>query len=121
MTPWHNSLEINHLGRALVCTGKGLVITSYSIHYTKLYDINLSFAQSMKKAKEIGIRQISGCPRSKIFMLFITESVFLTIVSFILAFIFLKLAYLFISKYDVTGIAYSLFLPAFIGIALTVV
>ncbi len=81
--------------------------------------INLSFAQSMQKAKEIGIRQISGSSRGRIFGMFITESVLLMIISFSLSFSILKLISLFVPvQYDLSGIIHALFSPLFMGVAL---
>ena len=80
--------------------------------------INLSFAQSMRKAKEIGIRQISGSPRIKIFLLFITEAILMTLTAFMLAILGLWIAMSFLaSTYEISGIIENLFSPVFIGVA----
>ena len=81
--------------------------------------INLSFVQSLQKAKEIGIRQTLGSSRIRIFAMFVTESTLLTSVSFILAFFILKITSLVLPvQYDISGIIHALFSPVFIGVAL---
>ena len=47
--------------------------------------INISIADSLKRAKEVGVRKISGGSRSQIIMLFLSESAILCLIAFILA------------------------------------
>jgi len=47
--------------------------------------INISIANSLKRAKEVGIRKITGGSRSRIIMQFLSESAILCVISFILA------------------------------------
>jgi len=76
--------------------------------------INLSFAQSMQKAKEIGIRQISGSSRKRIFLMFVSESIIVTSVSFLMAMAVLKVVSLLTTTYDTSAIMNILYSPAFI-------
>ena len=47
--------------------------------------INISIADSLKRAKEVGVRKISGGSRYEIIMLFLSESASLCLIAFILA------------------------------------
>lgn len=49
--------------------------------------INLSTARSMERAKEVGIRKVSGAHNKQIFFQFIGESVILSVISLLLSFI----------------------------------
>ena len=49
--------------------------------------INLSTAQSSKRAKEVGLRKVVGSTRIKLIIQFISESILTTLISFILAII----------------------------------
>lgn len=49
--------------------------------------INLSTARSMERAKEVGIRKVTGAHNKQIFFQFIGESVILSIISLLLSFI----------------------------------
>ncbi len=48
--------------------------------------INLSTARSMERAKEVGIRKVSGAFRGQVFWQFISESAFITITALVLSF-----------------------------------
>jgi len=62
-----------------------LVVLSAAFNYT-----NLSTAQALSRAREVGIRKVIGARRYQIFLQFIGESVTMTLLSFILAFIFYR-------------------------------
>jgi putative ABC transport system permease protein len=47
--------------------------------------MNLSTARSSKRAKEIGIRKVVGCLRNQLIAQFLSESIFITVIAFILA------------------------------------
>ncbi len=81
--------------------------------------INLSWAQNMRKIKEIGIRQISGSSRSKIFMMFICESMFLTFVSFLLALILFEISSNIFTNHNLSNISSVIYSPLFISLAFT--
>lgn len=48
--------------------------------------INLSMAQSLKRAKEIGVRKVVGSERIQLIKQFLSESFFLSLLSFLIAF-----------------------------------
>ncbi len=54
--------------------------------------INISIANSLKRAKEVGIRKISGGSRGHIIMQFINESFILCFVSFLLSLVLLNMS-----------------------------
>ena len=61
-----------------------IVMLSACLNYT-----NLSLARQLTRAKEVGIRKVSGAGRRQIFIQFITESVLLSLLSLIISFIIL--------------------------------
>ena len=80
--------------------------------------INLSKAQGLQRAKEIGIRQINGSSRKKILSIFIIESVLITFLSFLLAIAGVRVASsLFIPNYNFGAILNILYSPAFLILA----
>lgn len=76
-----------------------LVVLSAAFNYT-----NLSTAQSLSRAREVGIRKIIGARRNQIFLQFIGESVTMALLAFVLAFVLYRsiLIPLFFSLHDVT-------------------
>ncbi len=68
--------------------------------------INLATAQSVNRAKEIGVRKVLGSSRSQILKQFLNETAVITTISVLLAFLFSKLALPFIS--NLTGKQLSL-------------
>ncbi len=62
-----------------------LVVLSAAFNYT-----NLSTAQALSRAREVGIRKVIGARRHQIFLQFIGESVTLALLAFILAFVFYR-------------------------------
>lgn len=63
-----------------------MIMLSACFNYT-----NLSIARALSRAKEIGIRKVSGAFRQQIFLQFITESVVISLLSLIAAFGILQL------------------------------
>ena len=63
-----------------------MIMLSACFNYT-----NLSIARALTRAKEIGIRKVSGAFRTQIFMQFITESIVMSLLSLIAAFGILQL------------------------------
>jgi putative ABC transport system permease protein len=61
-----------------------IVMLSACLNYT-----NLSVARSLTRAKEVGIRKVSGATRRQIFAQFITESVLMSFIALILSFFLL--------------------------------
>ncbi len=49
--------------------------------------INLSTARSLERAKEVGIRKVSGAIRGQVFWQFICESAFITLIALLLSFL----------------------------------
>ncbi len=63
-----------------------LILLSACFNYT-----NLSIARSLYRGKEVGIRKVAGARRFSVFIQFIIESLILSLISFALAFVLLKL------------------------------
>ncbi len=63
-----------------------IILISACFNYT-----NLSIARSLKRAKEVGIRKVSGALRKQIFFQFIIESVLIAFFALILAFVMMEL------------------------------
>lgn len=61
-----------------------IVMLSACLNYT-----NLSVARSLTRAKEVGIRKVSGATRKQIFFQFITESVLMSFIALIISFFLL--------------------------------
>ena len=53
--------------------------------------VNLTLARSLDRAKEVGIRKVSGALKRHVMLQFLTESVWVSILAFCLAFILLRL------------------------------
>ncbi len=75
-----------------------LVVLSAAFNYT-----NLSTAQALSRAREVGIRKVIGARRYQIFLQFIGESVTMALMAFILAFVFYRaiLIPLFLNLHDI--------------------
>jgi len=75
-----------------------LVVLSAAFNYT-----NLSTAQALSRAREVGIRKVIGARRYQIFLQFIGESVTMTLLAFLLAFVLYRgvLVPLFLNLHDV--------------------
>ena len=63
-----------------------LILITACINYT-----NLSIARALNRAKEIGIRKVIGANRGNIFIQFISESIALSLIALIIAYIILYL------------------------------
>jgi len=57
--------------------------------------VNLSFAKSLNRFKEIGIRKVVGAKRRQLFFQFIIESIIVAFISFILAVVILQILSIF--------------------------
>ncbi len=75
-----------------------LVVLSAAFNYT-----NLSTAQALSRAREVGIRKVIGARRYQIFLQFIGESVTMALLAFAFAFVFYRaiLIPLFFSLHDI--------------------
>lgn len=70
------------LGLAILA---GLIIVCAAFNYT-----NLSAARALTRTKEVGVRKVMGAKRGQLTFQFVVESVILSMVSLVLAFIFLQ-------------------------------
>ena len=64
-----------------------LVMVSACFNYT-----NLSIAKSIKRAKEVGVRKVAGAMKSQLFFQFLTESIIMALLSFVIALIIVVFA-----------------------------
>jgi putative ABC transport system permease protein len=64
----------------------GIVMLTSCFNFT-----NLSIARSLKRAKEIGVRKVTGAARWQIFIQFLSESIVVSLCALVLAFVFLLL------------------------------
>jgi putative ABC transport system permease protein len=76
--------------------------------------MNLSTAQASKRAKEVGIKKIGGSSRGMLIAQFITEACFLSMVSLVLAIVFIKAALPFVSDFLKIELTLNLFENAYI-------
>lgn len=74
------------------------VIAGFILIIACINFMNLSTAKSEKRAKEVGIRKVVGVTKTGLIMQFIFESIFLSIISFILAIIIAYLTMPFFGK-----------------------
>jgi len=81
-----------------------LIILIASINF-----MNLSTAQSSKRAKEVGIKKVSGSSRGMLIWQFISESIILTFLSLIIAILVIKLALPFFNNLLEVQLDFSLF------------
>ncbi len=132
--------EIGKTGSATVVWGL-LIIAILIIVIAWVNYINLSTAKSLERAKEVGVRKVTGATKQQLIRQFLTESFIINIVALLIALLFvllvqnsfnsliqhqLSLSYLFqkgLSGYNITiallililaGIVVSGFYPAFI-------
>jgi len=80
--------EIGKTGSAAVVWGL-LVIALFIIVIAWVNYINLSTAKSAERAREVGVRKVSGASRSQLIRQFLSESFFINIISLGLAFLFI--------------------------------
>ncbi|MBS1620941.1 MAG: ABC transporter permease [Bacteroidetes bacterium] len=84
--------------------------------------VNLSTARSMERAKEVGIRKVSGAHKKQIFWQFIGESMILSVISLLLSF---GLAALLLPSFNQLADRqldlYSMFSPFIIGLAILII
>lgn len=62
-----------------------IILISACFNYT-----NLSIARSLKRGKEVGIRKVNGASRFQVFAQFIVESVIISMLSLVFAYVLLK-------------------------------
>ncbi len=132
--------EIGNVGSSTVVWGL-LIIAALIIIIAWVNYINLATAKSLERAKEVGVRKVSGATRSQLIRQFLTESFMLNVVALLIALLIvtlmqksfnsliqhqLSLSYLFregLNGYNVTaalltliaaGILVSGFYPAFV-------
>ena len=132
--------EIGKTGSATVVWGL-LIIAILIIVIAWVNYINLSTAKSLERAKEVGVRKVTGATKQQLIRQFLTESFIINIIALLIALLFvllvqnsfnsliqhqLSLSYLFqkgLSGYNITiallililaGIVISGFYPAFV-------
>jgi len=67
------------------------IIAAFILLIACINFMNLSTARSEKRAKEVGVRKVSGAHRGSLIMQFISESVLLSLVSFIIAIVLVEI------------------------------
>jgi putative ABC transport system permease protein len=77
--------------------------------------MNLATARSARRAKEVGIRKVSGATRSKLIMQFYGESVMLTLISVIVAIILVKIFIGPFNHLSAKDLEFRLFNPAILA------
>jgi len=82
--------------------------------------INLSTAQSIQRAKEVGVRKVLGSSRSALVVLFLTEACVLTFFACILALLLVRPALYAFRDFIPAGINFHMFDPAMIVFLLLV-
>lgn len=81
-----------------------LIIVIASINF-----MNLSTAQSSKRAKEVGIKKVSGSSRGLLIWQFIIESIILTFISLILAIVIIKFSLPFFNNLVNSNLEFNFF------------
>jgi len=82
--------EIGKTGSATVVWGL-LIIAVLIIVIAWVNYINLSTAKSMDRAKEVGVRKVAGATRQQLIRQFLTESLIINIIAFLIALILVLL------------------------------
>jgi len=74
--------------------------------------INLSTAQSIQRAKEIGVRKVLGSSKSKLVLQFLTETAVLTLLAVLLSVVLVKPVITVFSYYIPRGVTFHAFEPS---------
>jgi ABC-type antimicrobial peptide transport system permease subunit len=74
--------------------------------------INLSTAQSIRRAKEVGVRKVLGSSRTSLVFQFLTETLLLTVFAIVLAVSLVKPVLTAFSAFIPTGVTFNLFNPS---------
>lgn len=87
--------------------------------------MNLSTAQSSRRAKEVGIKKIAGSSRGMLIIQFLSESFFLSLLSLVIALIFIKISLPYFNNLLGTTLVLSLFtdwytIPLLLGFTVVV-
>jgi len=77
--------EIGATGSATVVWGL-LIVALFIVVIAWVNYINLSTARSVERAKEVGIRKVSGASRAQLIRQFLAESLFINIIALLIAF-----------------------------------
>lgn len=82
--------------------------------------INLSTAQSVQRAKEIGVRKVMGSGRGNLVLQFLTETAIVTTLAVIVAVLLVNPAMGLLTDYIPTGVKFHPFAPANLGFLLSI-
>jgi putative ABC transport system permease protein len=83
--------EIGKTGSATVVWGL-FIIALFIIAIAWINYINLSTARSVERAKEVGVRKVTGATRSQLIRQFLVESFIINLLAFVLAMVLVMLA-----------------------------
>ena len=89
-----------------------IILVVASINYT-----NLSIASSLNRAKEVGLRKVTGATRAKICVQFLTESVFFALLSLVFAYVLIESIIPQLNNYFEIAIGISYFDTNFLMVA----
>lgn len=73
--------------------------------------MNLSTAQSSKRAKEVGIKKISGSTRGMLIVQFLTETIILSFIALIFAIVIVKITLPYFNNLLASNLVLNLFIP----------
>lgn len=81
-----------------------LILILASVNY-----MNLSTARSMKRAREVGLRKVVGSKHSQLIFQFLSESVLITFIAFLLSGVFTQLSLPWLNGLSNTALTFNLF------------
>ncbi|WP_224998670.1 ABC transporter permease [Cesiribacter sp. SM1] len=88
---------------------KALIVTALFILVIACFNfVNLATAKSLQRAKEVGVRKTIGANRSQLMVQFILETIFLTLISVVLATLFAWLFLPLLNQFTEKQIAFDL-------------
>ena len=68
-----------------------MIVLAFLLMLTSAFNYtNMSLAKALTRAREIGVRKVTGAYRSQIFAQFLTESVLVALLALVLAYVFLQ-------------------------------
>jgi len=122
LTPWLDPLSDIHFNADVIenpirtahlPTLYGLMgIALFILILAVINFINLSTAQSIRRAKEVGVRKVLGSSRTSLVFQFLTETLLLTVFAILLAVSLVKPVLTAFSAFIPTGVTFNLFNPS---------